>query len=67
VICEHWTGDGDMLLPAGRYADEKDAWMFEGMVQCCTIEAATWDEAMSKYYEHMGWGTYRPMSQLASE
>lgn len=27
---------------------------------CCTIEADTWEEAMTKYYEHMGWGKYTP-------
>jgi len=25
-----------------------------------TVEADTWEEAMTKYHEHMGWEPYKP-------
>jgi len=30
------------------------------------IEANSWDEAMQKYYDLQGWGTYRPMEPPGS-
>jgi hypothetical protein len=32
---------------------------------CCTIEAATWEEAMQNYHAHMGWEPYKPMDPPA--
>ena len=28
-----------------------------------TVEAETYNEAMQLYYDHMDWGTYKPMSE----
>lgn len=27
---------------------------------CCTLEGENWSDLMQKYYDHQGWGVYRP-------
>lgn len=30
---------------------------------CCVVEGRNLIEAMQRYYDHQGWGTYKPMLQ----
>jgi hypothetical protein len=67
VTYEHWleADDGGLastLLPAGS---PNKRLLVASARLCCTIEAATHEEAMRKYYAHMEWGRYKPMDPSA--
>jgi hypothetical protein len=43
---------------AGPMGDDARALMAPGAQQVWSVTAGSHFEAMTKYYEHMGWGTY---------
>jgi hypothetical protein len=43
---------------AGPMGDDARALLAPGAEKVWTVEANSQFEAMTKYYEHMGWGTY---------
>ncbi len=58
------TSDGETIgmVPEGRIKEQVAQGLWEGeLSQLDAFEASTFDEACQKYYDVMGWGTYRPM------
>lgn len=52
------------LVPADRAGE----FLCRGLLGASPVlilqfEAATWDEACQRQYDHYGWGTYRPMDE----
>ncbi len=63
VIYEHWLEeDSSTVIPEGS---PNKRLLAESARLCCTIEAATWEEAMQNYHAHMGWEPYKPMDPPA--
>lgn len=63
MIFEHWTGqDTEALIHADDH--ELQAVVIKGMTRHCEIEAASYDEGMRLYHEHMGWEPYKPMKPM---
>jgi hypothetical protein len=61
MIHELWEDSDDGLptfLLAGPFGDDARAMLTSNAKLVWTVEAASHFEAMTKYYEHQGWGTY---------
>jgi hypothetical protein len=63
VIYEHWLEEADDGLTSTLLPEDSPnkRLLAESARLCCTIEAATHEEAMQKYHAHMGWDPYKPM------
>jgi hypothetical protein len=48
--------DKQYLIPDNHPQKE---FLTKGESLCCVIEADTYEEAMQKYHEHMGWEAYK--------
>ena len=61
LLHELWidADDSEMFCLAGPMGDEARASLQSGVRLIWTIEAGSHFEAMTKYYEHMGWGAYK--------
>jgi len=63
---EHWqneTENTETVVPADYDPAMKVLICGEGAKLCCVIEADSWNEAMTKYHEHQGWGPYVPFEE----
>lgn len=59
VLHELWIEeDGQTLCLAGPQGDDARSLLGPGARLAWTVEAASSFEAMTKYYEYMGWGEY---------
>ncbi len=61
LLHEHWIDDSDgghMFCLAGPAGDDARASLQGDAKLVWTCEAESAFEAMTKYYEHQGWGTY---------
>ncbi len=53
---------GLSLVQADKAQEYQDRGLLgETPVLVLEFEAATWEEACQRQYDHYGWGTYRPM------
>ena len=62
LLHEHWIDDSDgghMFCLAGPGGDAARASLQDGARLVWTCEAGSPFEAMTKYYEHQGWGEYQ--------
>lgn len=46
------------ILPADH---PQHGWLTEGHEKTWEVKAASWEDAMTKYHEYMGWEPYVPM------
>ena len=59
MLHELWVyPEGQLLCLAGQHGEQARADLPAGASLTWTVEAESHFEAMTKYYEHMGWGTY---------
>lgn len=65
MLFELWEGVDADGTPSDLFivADSpKHAELTVGQIMVWTVEALSWDEAMARYHDHMGWEPYVPMS-----
>jgi hypothetical protein len=60
LIHELWIESGEerTFCLAGPMGDDARALLLPGAQKVWTVEGASHFDAMTKYYEHMGWGRY---------
>jgi hypothetical protein len=59
MLHELWVeDDGQTFCLAGRQGDQARALLRSTARLTSTVEAASHLDAMTKYYEYMGWGRY---------
>ena len=61
LVHEHWIdeSDGEHLFCLAGPAGDSARSLLEGVARLVwTCEAESYFEAMTKYYEHQGWGVY---------
>jgi hypothetical protein len=58
-------GSGLMFLPAAAVASARaDGSLEPGAILLHRVEARTWEQAMARHHETMGWGDYQPHGPL---
>jgi len=62
VRCEPWTdAEGRLTLcPEDEPGDSARATLSADASLTHVFDAETWEQAMTQYHSHMGWGPYKP-------